>query len=391
MIRVVLVAEQLRRRVPGGIGTCVRGLVAGWHELGGAGPRLTLWASRAPGRGPDPLASLGPVQASALPGPALVRAWDRGLVRPPRGHDVVLAPSLATPPAREPLVTCVWDLTWRRLPGAFPSRGRRWHEAALGRALARSRLLVVPSAATADDLLGAGAAPDRVVVVEPGADHLPPPDEERAGALLDELGVEGPFVLTVSTLEPRKNLGRLVAAHEQARSRLGGWPLLVVGPAGWGPPSSARPGVASTGWVEGAVLAGLYRRAGVVASVPLVEGYGMPVAEAMRAGVPVVSSPVPAAGPAAGAATLVVDPTDVGALAEALVVAATDEGRRTQLVAAGRARTEAATWRRAGEAYLEVLASALDRPPTNPDPTAGPRPAGPRPPRPRRRPPAGGG
>ncbi|MEA2716720.1 MAG: hypothetical protein QOI99_1037, partial [Actinomycetota bacterium] len=138
----MLVAEQLRRPVPGGIGTYVRGLVGG---LGAAGPErvdVTLWTSRAPGAGPDPLAALGRVVTSRLPGRVLTRAWDRGLCPPPAGGDVVHASSLAVPPAGPaPMSVMVHDLAWRHEPDAYPRRGRAWHEAALRRARDRAALL----------------------------------------------------------------------------------------------------------------------------------------------------------------------------------------------------------------------------------------------------------
>ena len=127
-MKVLVVAEQLRRPVEGGIGTYARGLLRG---LAPFGEHVTLWASRPPGGGPDPLAALGDVVTSPLPAPALVRAWDRGLVRPPGHPDVVHATSFAIPPGgRAPMSVMVHDLAWRHFPEAYPDRGRRWHEAA---------------------------------------------------------------------------------------------------------------------------------------------------------------------------------------------------------------------------------------------------------------------
>lgn len=354
-MRALLVAEQLRRRVPGGIGTYVRGLARETEAV-------TLWASRPPAKGADPLAALGtPVVTSPLPSRALVWAWDRGWgwgpAAPPAGFDVVHAPSLAVPAAvgNTPLAVTVHDLAWRRVPETFPPRGRRWHEAALGRALARASLLLTPSRQTADDLLAAGAAPARVEVVDEGCDHLPAPDRGAAGALLRDLGVGADYLLSVSTLEPRKNLPRLLAAYEAARDRLPGrLPLVVAGPVGWGdelgPPG---PGVVLAGNVDGGVLAGLYAGATAVVSVPLFEGYGLPALEAMACGAPVVASPQPSLGGAA----YEVDPLDVDAMTAALVRVTTDAALRADLLERGRARAASLTWAAAAARHQELWAS----------------------------------
>jgi glycosyltransferase involved in cell wall biosynthesis len=257
----------------------------------------------------------------------------------------------APPPGAAPLSMMVHDLAWRHFPDAYPERGRRWHEAALGRAIERAALLIVPSAAVADDLLAAGALPARVEVVEEGCDHLAAADEDGATALLGRLGVTGDFLLTVSTLEPRKNLPALLAAYELARHRLPEpWPLVVVGPAGWGPSLRPGPGVLLAGQATGGVLTALYGRSRLVAYVPLREGFGLPVVEAMSCGTPVVSSPVPSAGGAA----LEVDPFDVDGIAAGLVEAATDDGRREDLVAAGRARAAGLTWTATARRHVEL-------------------------------------
>ena len=349
--KVLVVAEQLRRRVPGGIGTYVRGVLQGLDDLDQP-VDVSLYASR-PGRTPDPLAVHGhPVLASPFPGPLLTRLWDRAWVHAPGGYPLVHGMTLATPPTPGAiLVVTVHDVVWRHLGAGVRRRARRWHEAALGRALRRADHLVVPSNTVAADVVEAGAAPDTVTVISHGADHLPPPDHEGASRLLGQLGVDGEFVLSVGTIEPRKNLARLYRAFAAARPSLPGpWPLVVVGPKGWGHAHVPSEAVVLAGSVPAATLAALYARARLLAYVPLEEGFGLPPVEAMRLGTPVLASPLPSVGDAA----LVVDPRHVDEIAAAMVRLATDEGLRAGLVAAGLSRTADLTWKASAGAHVSL-------------------------------------
>lgn len=354
-MRALIVADQLRRPVPGGIGTYVRGLVQGLAQLDDERPDVSLWAGSPPKAARannDPLAQLGPVVTSRLRSSALVWAWDHRFAGPPPDYDLVHATSLAVPPnGAAPMSVMVHDLAWRQFPASYPRRGRRWHEAALGRALSRASVLMVPSQVTADALVAAGAPAARVEIVEEGADHLPPADHPAAGRLLSRIGVKGEFLLTVSTLEPRKNLPRLLEAYRAARPRLPEpWPLVVCGPVGWGPRLPEVSGVVLAGPTSGATLAALYADARVVAYVPLLEGFGLPVVEAMSACTPVVASAVPSAGGAARE----VDPNDAGDIAVALVEVASDDRIRSELVTAGLLRAGDLTWSAAARRHVEL-------------------------------------
>jgi glycosyltransferase involved in cell wall biosynthesis len=329
-------------------------------------PPVRLRASRA-GSGDDPLAKLG-FDYRRLPtrSTVLAEAWARGLplgFLPGSGAPagLVHATSLAAPPlSRQPLSVTVHDLAWRRFPESFPSHGRRWHEAALARAARHACRFIVPSRLTADDLreaLGPGGPP--IEVVEEGSDHLEAPDVESARRLLDRLGVgENGYILSVSTLEPRKNLARLVAAYGMARSRLSGRRLVIAGPQGWGEVlrGKHRQDAVLTGPVAGGLLSALYRGADCVAYVPIYEGFGLPAVEAMRSAVPVVASRQL---PSSAGAALEVDPTDTAEIAEALVCASEGGTERDDLVARGLSRAASLTWERCARAHVHLWAESL--------------------------------
>jgi glycosyltransferase involved in cell wall biosynthesis len=367
-VGVTLVVEQLRRTVAGevsGIGTYTLGLLQGLRAMGDEAPAVTLHASRATGT-PDPLEQHGhPVIASKLPGRLLTRAWDRGLAKAPGAGTLdhaVHSTSLAFPPGTTSVM--VHDLAWREVPEAYPPRGRRWHEAALQRALRDVPTLLVPARPAADALVAAGAPAARVEVVPEGADHLPPADLDGAQRILDRLGVREGFLLTVGTLQPRKNLRRLLEAYALARPELpDAWPLVVVGPKGWGeqlPAADVPHGAVLAGEVRGAELAGLYRRARCLAFVPLTEGFGLPPVEAMRECTPVVATPTVPAVAGTGAA-LEVDPHDVRAMARALVAASSDDRVRSELVTAGLELTRTLTWEAAARRHVELWERAPAR------------------------------
>jgi glycosyltransferase involved in cell wall biosynthesis len=226
--------------------------------------------------------------------------------------------------------------------------------------------LLVPSAATARDLVELyGVEPERVAVIPLGVE--PPAEPDRAGArrLLGDLGVRGPFLLAVGTLEPRKNLPRLLAAFGEVTDELPDHHLVVVGPVGWGPalrPTWESVRVKLAGPVGDATLHALYQAADGLAYPSLYEGFGLPVLEAMAHGVPVLTSDRSSLPEVAGDAALLVDPVDRGAIAKGLVRLVGDGALRRRLAAAGRRRaagfswpaTAAATW----AAYRQALESA---------------------------------
>lgn len=350
MLKGVLGVEQLARPVPGGIGVHVRAvlsalvalerteglaLYAGAEIEGPAGWRGARLGARLPARWAQPL-------------------WDLGAVRLPRYPGFYHAFSFGGPrlPEDRPVSLTVHDLLFRDLPDVYPARARRWHEKRLAGALASSAVLVAVSEETRSALVAAGAVRERIRVIPPGADHLPPADPEAAERVLDRLGVAGRYLLVVGTLEPRKNLVRIFEAYKRYRAAtFDPLPLVVVGPKGWGPDVVAPLGACLAGYLPARTLAGVLARAWAFVYAPLEEGLGLPVLEALHAAVPVVTS---VSVPARRFGGLAVDPRSVEALAEALRVVTEDDRARAELVTHGLLAVEGLTWRGTALAYLQL-------------------------------------
>ncbi len=208
-------------------------------------------------------------------------------------------------------------------------------------------VVFVNSAFTGRDVtatLGVPAAMIRVAHPAPKAVFTPEGEAADLGA---------PYVLTVATLEPRKNLQVLV----EAQRILGGLQLAVVGAEGWGEqPLLDGPGVIRLGYVSDDELARLYRGAAVVAYPSRFEGFGIPVIEAMACGVPAVVSSHESLDEASGVAALRADPEDPAAFAVAIERALAD---RQRLAALGREHASSFTWRAVGETFLRGYQEAV--------------------------------
>ncbi len=231
--------------------------------------------------------------------------------------------------SRVPSVLTVHDLAIVRHPEAFPRWHRLYGRVGLREALRAAHAVVAVSEFTKREVAElAGVPGERIHVVPNGVDRLFTPSGPAA---------EGSYVLAVATLEPRKNLARVVEA-----ARLAGVELRVVGARGWG-------GVDVAGWVGEVTdveLAELYRGARCVLYPSLYEGFGLPVVEAMASGVPVVTSQGTALEEVAGGAAVLVDPLDVEAIADGIAQA---ERRRAELVPLGLVRAGEFTWERAAD------------------------------------------
>lgn len=365
-LRVAVTLEQCWHRVPGGTATSALRTVAAVAQgfRGGDQPvRVEQVGVSARHREPPPEAFRPPIAVAQLPLPRIVlyEAWHR-LRWPPVERatgpvDVVHATGVAVPPSRAPLVVTVHDLAFRHRPEHFTRHGVRFFERALELTRRHAALVLCPSEATRADCVVAGLDEDRLRVVPWGVDPPAPVGEQEAAGVLRRHGIDGPYVLWVGTIEPRKNLPVLLDAFRRVVEACPGVRLVLAGPEGWHEDlaehrTGLEESVVMTGFVAGRDLDALYAGASVFCYPSLMEGFGMPVLEAMAHSCPVVTSRGTATEEVGGDAAVLVDPVDVEALAGALVRILTDEPFAAERREASRARAEQFPWSRTAAATV---------------------------------------
>ena len=298
----------------------------------------------------------------------------RGPGRWPRRRDLDLfhIPTFADPACFDgPVAFTIHDLTFLTHPKFHVPANRNQCLLATLRAVARGATIIAVSEATAEEVRKWFALPaERLRVVHEAAsaafaafdaDEL----EAARRRLAERFGLDGPFVLSVGTLEPRKNVARLIEAHGRLdpdlRTR---FPLALVGGGGW-----KREAVFKGAWPDfvrrlGAVseedLVALYNAASVVAYPSLVEGFGLPVVEAMACGTPVLTSNRSSLAEVAGDAAVCVDPFDARAIRRGLESLLRDPSRRDRYRRAGLERAATFSWRRAAEETVGIYGEIAD-------------------------------
>lgn len=353
-LRVAVALEQCWHRVPGGTAQAAVETVRALERRPGVD--LVGVSARHSRQPPTAWRPSIPVAQLLLPRAALYAAWNRGRWRVTRATgpvDVIWATGYVVPPRSAPLVVTWHDFAFQRYPEYFTSHGRRFFDAALARAKADADLLLCSSSATRDDALAAGFDSTRLRVVPLGVEPVEVTDADVAGTRARH-HLDRPFVLCVSTVEPRKNIGRLIDAFGRIADDHPDVDLVIAGPEGWNEDLEARlealrDRVHRIGFVTESDKAALYRGAAVVCYPSLWEGFGLPALEAMAQGAPVVTSAGTTVEEVVGTAALIVDPRDTDAIADAMARVLDDTELAGRLRDAGRERAAAFSWDRTAE------------------------------------------
>jgi len=360
-VQAAIFLEQALAPVPGGTGRYSVELAAALARTANQGDSVRSWTAWHRDTTPAVVAGVTGPRRLPVSRRALAEAWRYGVGPAPRGVDVLHAPTLLVPPRRRyPLVVTIHDAVPWTHPETLTPRGARWHRALAERAARTAAAIGVPTQAVADALaavcpavrgvpvhvLGAGVA--RAVVREP--------DVEYADRVAGSLALPDRYVLSLATLEPRKGLDVLIDAL--ATIGAAAPQLLLVGQSGWGgvdPATAASraglpPGrLRLLGRLGDPELGVVLRRATLLVAPSRAEGFGLPVAEAMAVGTPVVCSDAPALVEVAGGAAAVVPRGDAGTLAATIAKLLDDPAERDRMALAGRSRAVAFDWDRVAE------------------------------------------
>lgn len=269
-------------------------------------------------------------------------------------------------------VVTVHDLAFVTAPGTMSVARRHYLTTLTAHSVRHADRVIAVSESTRRDLeTWFGVPPDRVSVTPLAAEpRFRPPNPEALAAFRSRDRIVQPYILSVGTREPRKNIASLVRAFARLADEIP-HDLALVGPSGWMGgeldqalaelPTRIRDRIRLTGFVDDDDLPFWYGGADVFAYPAHYEGFGLPVLEAMACGVPVVTSDISSLPEVAGDAALLIDPDDEADLATALLEVMTDPGLAAALRDRGRRRAAEFSWQTTARMTVDVYRTTLGR------------------------------
>lgn len=290
------------------------------------------------------------------------------------GVDLLHVQYTAPPWNFVPVVTTIHDISFEHLPQFYTPRERWFFKLAIGYTARHAAKILTDSEYSRQDIIQTYDLPaDRVVVTPLGVSPLfrPVREADRIESVKKEYGITREYLLSVGSLQPRKNLVRLITAYVRLRAREEDFApqLVIVGKRAWlyqdifraARTSGYLSDIIFTDYVPDEDLPMLYGGATVFIYPSMFEGFGLPVLEAMACGVPVITSNSSSLPEVAGEAALLVDPYDETALEKAILRLVSDDRLRQKLSLEGLRQAQKFSWRRTAELTLQVYEDVVRR------------------------------
>lgn len=332
-----------------------------------AGHQVTLYFNQSP-----PPDFLSEATHEVIPFPRLWThlrlGWTLRRLRP----DLFFTPAHVIPLSYfGPSVATVHDLGYRYYPGAHTRLQRAYLNWSTLHNARRSRRVLADSRSTRDDLMRIYHIPaEKIAVVYPGVDPElgPVRDPEALASVLARYTINGPYMLYLGTIQPRKNLVRLIAAYGASHVEES---LVLAGKAGWLSqpvldaiarlPLEVQARIRITGFVDEADKAALLSGATALLYPSLYEGFGFPVLEAQACGTPVLCADSSSLPEVAGEGALLVNAADSEAIRAGIQRLSQERALREQLIAAGFQNVQRFSWQQTAQEVLAVLEKAAER------------------------------
>ncbi|MBI5930032.1 MAG: glycosyltransferase family 4 protein [Chloroflexi bacterium] len=266
-------------------------------------------------------------------------------------------------------VVTIHDLGYLYFPEAHPSKERHYLDITTRYSSRRATLILADSLATKNDLIGHYQVPEeKIRVVYPGVDESLKPmlDPAELAKVRAKYGLPERYLFFLGTLQPRKNIARLVEAFAKWRSASGNQETALVlgGQKGWLYQETWTAGVEGVilpGYIADEDVAALYSGALALVFPSLYEGFGFPVIEAMRCDTPVLCSNTSSLPELGGEAALLVNPLEIEAIAHGIGQLVENAELRGQLVEKGRAQAQKFSWGNAANQAMLVLEEAAGK------------------------------
>lgn len=306
-----------------------------------------------------------PWRALLLAGMTPPRRWSQTI----HTCDLFHGTDSITPKLSQPTVITIHDLTTQLFPKHHSPLNRWYQRFALPIMVKRADAIITDAEVTRQDIITRYTTPsEKIISIPIGVDHRRFCAQNRQQAqekVRQKLNIPSPYILAVGTLEPRKNLLRLIEAYAQLENETP--PLVIAGAKGWGNHPIGRridelglhQRIVLPGFVPDELLPTLYAGADLFVYPSIYEGFGLPVLEALACGVPVITSNVSSLPEVAGDAAILVDPLRVEEIRNAMHRVLNDGALAQTLSEKGKQRASWFTWERTAQAMVEVYKELL--------------------------------